>query len=67
MKTLKNFDLVTFLIAAAGRIQRKRHERLLEREKNLQAMITHAQKALTETRNERVNAEYRAKDIEQVS
>lgn len=64
---MKNFDLVTALIALAGRIQRKRHERLVQREANLKAAIKAAQDALQETVNAKVQANWRHEDIKRVS
>lgn len=62
-KTMKNFDLVTFLLALAGRIQAKRHEKLVKREADLRAAITAAQDALQDTVGKRVVASWNKGDI----
>jgi hypothetical protein len=64
---MKNFDLVTFLIALAGRIQSKRHQKLIQREANLKAAIKAAQDALQTTVDARVQANWRHQDIKRVS
>lgn len=64
---MKNFDLVTFLLALAGRIQAKRHEALVRREANLKAAIKAAQDALQTTVDARVQANWRREDIKRVS
>lgn len=64
---MKNFDLVTFLIALAGRVQRKRHEKLVQREANLKAAIKAAQDALQTTVDARVQAKWKHDDIQRVS
>lgn len=60
---MKNFDLVTFLLALAGRIQTKRHEKLVQREAILRASITAARDALQETAGKRVVADWDKGDI----
>lgn len=62
-----SFDIVTALIALAGRIQRKRHERLVQREANLKAAIKAAQDALQTTVDARVQAKWKHDDIKRVS
>lgn len=64
---MKNFDLVTFLITLAGRIQAKRHEALVRREANLKAAITAAQNALQSTVDAKVQAKWKHDDIKRVS
>lgn len=64
---MKNFDLVTFLITLAGRIQEKRHARLVAREASLKAAITAAQNALQTTVDQRVQAKWKHEDIKRVS
>lgn len=64
---MKNFDLVTALIALAGRIQRKRHERLVQRAANLRVAIKAAQDALQTTVNAEVQAKWKHEDIKRVS
>ncbi|AKG94366.1 hypothetical protein VO98_120 [Pseudomonas phage phiPsa17] len=39
MKALKSFDIVTALIVLAGRIAKRRHEKLVAREASLKAAI----------------------------
>ena len=63
---MKNFDLVTFLIALAGRVQRKRHEKLVQRETNLLASIEAARDALQVTVQRRLEAKWRTEDIQRV-
>jgi hypothetical protein len=63
---MKNFDLVTFLIVLAGRIQEKRHSKLLAREESLKAGIKAAQDALQSTVQSRVEADWRHQDIKRV-
>jgi hypothetical protein len=63
---MKNFDLVTFLIALAGRVQRKRHEKLVQREANLLASIEAARDALQVTVQSRLQAKWRTEDIQRV-
>lgn len=64
---MKNFDLVTFLIALAGRVQRKRHEKLVKREADLLAAIEAARGALQVTMESRLQAKWRTEDIQRVS
>ena len=64
---MKNFDLVTFLIALAGRVQRKRHEKLVQREADLSAALKATQEAYAETVSQRINADFRHRDIAKVS
>jgi hypothetical protein len=63
---MRNFDLVTFLITLAGRIQEKRHSKLLAREASLKAAISAAQSALQSTVQSRVEADWRHQDIKRV-
>lgn len=56
---MKNFDLVTALIALAGKIQAKRVARLKAREAALTATIDAASKALVATQRERIEAQNR--------
>jgi hypothetical protein len=63
---MKNFDLVTFLITLAGRVQRKRHEKLVQREANLLASIEAARDALQVTVQSRLQAKWRTEDIQRV-
>lgn len=67
MKSTQSFDLVTALIALAGRIQERRHTKLVAREAALKAAITHAQNALQTTVNQRVQAKWKHEDIKRVS
>lgn len=60
---MKNFDLVTFLLALAGRIQTRRHEKLVQREANLKAAIAASQAAYQETVSKRVTADWNKSDI----
>lgn len=64
---MKNFDLVTFLIQLAGRIQRKRHEKLVQREADLLAAIEATRNAYAATVEARCNANFRCQDIQRVS
>lgn len=56
---MKRFDIVTQLIALAGRIQAKRVERLKRREVALKAAIDAATRGLVETQRQRKAAESR--------
>ena len=56
---MKKFDLVTALIALAGKIQAKRVARLKAREAALTAAIGAASKALVATQRERIEAQNR--------
>lgn len=67
LNAVKNFDLVTFLIALAGRVAAKRHQKLLQREANLKAAIKAAQDAYATTVDQRVQAGWRHGDIKRVS
>lgn len=64
---MKNFDLVTFLIALAGRIQRKRAEAAVKREADLLASIEAARAAYGKAVEHRVNTNWRAQDIQRIS
>lgn len=67
LNTVKNFDLVTFLIALAGRAAARRHQKLVQREANLKAAIKAAQDAYATTVDQRVQAGWRHGDIKRVS
>lgn len=62
---MRKFDIVTFLLALAGKIALKRHEKLVQREANLKASIEFAQRALQETVSHRFSAAYLHQDIKQ--
>lgn len=64
---MKSFDLVTFLITLAGRIAKRRHLKLVEREEALCAAIKATQVAYSETIAKRINADFRHRDIAKVS
>lgn len=64
---MKNFDLVTFLIQLAGRVAKRRHEKLVAKEQALSAAIHAAQIAYGETITKRLNADFRHRDIVKVS
>ncbi|WGH28285.1 hypothetical protein 10P302A_gene0025 [Pseudomonas phage 10P302A] len=64
---MRKFDLVTFLITLAGRLQEKRHAKLVAREESLKAAITAAQNALQTTVQSRVEAKWKHDDIKRVS
>jgi uncharacterized membrane protein len=64
---MKNFDLVTFLLVLAGRIQRKRAEAAVKREADLLAAIKATQEAYGKAVEHRVNTHWRAEDIKKVS
>lgn len=64
---MKNFDLVTFLITLAGRVAKRRHAKLIEREQALAAALKATQTAYSATIEQRINADYRARDISKVS
>lgn len=66
MKTLKSFDIVTALILLAGRIAKRRHEKLVQREAALKAAIAATQDDYQATVKQRVDAEWRAQDINRV-
>lgn len=66
MKALKSFDLVTFLIVLAGRIAKRRHEKLVAREQALRAAITATQNAYADTVQKRLQADWRHQDIAKV-
>ena len=59
MKALRNFDIVTQLIALAGRIHARRVQRLKDREAALAATIKFASEALTATQRQRQETEKR--------
>lgn len=63
---MKNFDLVTFLITLAGRVAKRRHAKLLAREQSLAAALKATQKAYSDTISERLNADFRHRDIAKV-
>lgn len=66
MKALKSFDIVTALILLAGRIAKRRHEKLVAREAALKAAIAATQDAYAKTVSERVQADWRHQDITRV-
>ncbi|QNJ57510.1 hypothetical protein [Pseudomonas phage PlaquesPlease] len=66
MKALKSFDIVTALILLAGRIAKRRHEKLIAREASLKAAIEATQRAHQEAVFARIDAGYRAHDISRV-
>lgn len=60
---MRKFDLVTLLITLAGRIQEKRHAKLVAREAALKAAISAAQNALQATVNDRMQSLLRGGSI----
>ena len=66
MQGLKSFDLVTALIVLAGRIGKRRHEKLVAREASLKAAIAATQAAYQQTVSDRVQADWRHQDITRV-
>jgi len=64
---MKNFDLVTFLITLAGRVAKRRHAKLVEREQTLAAALKATQAAYASTIQQRLNADFRHRDISKVS
>ncbi|WYW04276.1 hypothetical protein Kompost2_00026 [Pseudomonas phage vB_PpuP-Kompost-2] len=64
---MRNFDLVTLLITLAGRIQRKRAEKAVQREADLLAAVEATRAAYGKAVEHRVNTHWRAEDIKRVS
>ena len=63
---MRKFDLVTFLLTLAGRIQERRHAKLVAREDALRATIEAARAAIDKNIVERVDAQIRHQDIKRV-
>lgn len=62
----KKFDIVTFLITLAGKIQVRRHEKLVALEKNLEAAAEAINKQRAELYGKKWNAHYRSVAIKGV-
>ncbi|WCD55423.1 hypothetical protein LABOLPEG_00021 [Pseudomonas phage phi 21A] len=63
LKSVRNFDLVDFLVTLAGNLQARRVNRLKRREAALKATIEFATQALVATERERVDAAVRCDRI----
>lgn len=67
MKSLQNFDIVTALLALAGRIAQRRAEKAVKREAALLAAIESTREAYGKAVEARVNTSWRHEDIKRVS
>jgi hypothetical protein len=67
LTTLKTFDIVSFLIALAARIAKRRHEKAVQREADLLAAIEITRSAYAKAVEHRVNTNWRAQDLKRVS
>ncbi|WYW04225.1 hypothetical protein Kallioja_00027 [Pseudomonas phage vB_PpuP-Kallioja] len=64
---MKNFDIVTALLALAGRIAQRRAEKAVKREAALLAAIEATREAYGKAVEHRVNTNWRHQDIKRVS
>lgn len=64
---MKRFDLVVFLITLAGKLQERRHAKLVAREAALIAAQAASQKAIAETISARWDAKWLHTDIARVT
>lgn len=67
LKSVQSFDLVTFLIALAGRVARRRHEKAVQREADLLAAIEATRTAYGKAVERRVQTNWRVQDLKRVS
>lgn len=67
LTTLKTFDIVSFLIALAARIAKRRHEKAVQREADLLAAIEITRSAYAKAVQHRVDTNWRAQDLKRVS